>query len=579
MTLEVLICTFNERVLQVPSILLPEADGVCYLVSFQYSDESYLKLLDEVNFRRTDVKVVTLKGKGLSANRNNALTHAKGDVLLIADDDVRYRPEYFERILQRFEENETLDIACFQAKTLDGKPLHHYADYSFTYHTQPRGTYFLSIEIAVRRTESLPRFNERYGICSDYLASGEEEVFLNDAFQKRLKIQYFPEVIVETNADTTGRKLFTDKAVQRSKGAVLCHMYGPVSAWLRCLKYILTQPWQGSRFQGLKEMTKGIVYEKQAPKLKVQGSPQVSLIIPYYNREEYFSRTLRSVAALSYRPLQIILVDNGSTDNSSQLAEQFKKRYQTKNFQIELLQEIKQGAAAARNKGLESAQGEYVYFFDSDDEMSDGFLEDAVSMAQSENLDLVAAVTRMVHPNGNEEVRRYGYSCSVAHQIVTGMLSTQSIFFKTTFLQRIGGWNENLLYWNDWELGLRVLLSHPKMKWLKGQAFHRIYLHDDSITGPSFHEAFSKICTAFSEAEKDLVMINDTSAWVALCYREALVAGHLFHEGYYEQAEQCFNLSKNYSLKYFPKHIGYWLYRYTRKGCKAGWRFALFFLN
>ena len=100
---------------------------------------------------------------------------------------------------------------------------------------------------------------------------------------------------------------------------------------------------------------------------------RVSIIIPYYNRERLLERTLRSVKRQTYRPVEIILVDNASTDHSAAVARRFKEEAED-GMTVHLLRENTPGAAAARNCGLRAAQGEYVYFFDSDDELSEDFL-------------------------------------------------------------------------------------------------------------------------------------------------------------------------------------------------------------
>jgi glycosyltransferase involved in cell wall biosynthesis len=260
MTLEILICTIDEGAASVPQILLPQRKDVRYLVSMQYTDEKYLRLLDVPELHRTDVTLTTLAGRGLSRNRNHAFRHATGDVMLLADDDVRYENDYFDRILSHFEADTTLDIACFQALGPDGAPVRNYAPRSFDYAQQPRGSYFCSWEIAVARRKGLPRFDERFGLGSDFLASGEEEVFLFDAYRCGFHIQYFPDVVVRTDPDTTGTRFDTDAAVQRSKGAVLCMMHGPVGAFARCLKVAVKRPSLPHRLDALREMGRGILY-------------------------------------------------------------------------------------------------------------------------------------------------------------------------------------------------------------------------------------------------------------------------------------------------------------------------------
>ena len=238
MTLEVAVCTINGSLAHVPDILLPEREDVTYLVAWQCTDASFASLATDSRLLRKDVRLVKTDSTGLARNRNVALEHATGDILLIADDDVRYEDIYFDRIIRTFQDYPSLDIACFQACSYDGKSLRDYASHTFAYADQPRGTYFISFEIALRRSAGIPSFDERFGLGAPFLGAGEEEVFLWQAHRHGLNIQ-------------------------RAKGAVLCLMHGPVGAWLRCLKYVLyTSPFP-RRFSALREMTRGIKYISQ----------------------------------------------------------------------------------------------------------------------------------------------------------------------------------------------------------------------------------------------------------------------------------------------------------------------------
>lgn len=263
MTLEIAICTLNEGLLHVLDILLPERDDVCYLVAWQCTDVSFDNLADDPRLIRDDVRIVRTESKGLARNRNVAFENARADILLIADDDVRYENVCFDHVIRTFQNNPSLDIACFQACTYEGKPIRNYASHPFQYADQPRGTYFISFEIAVRRASSLPSFDERFGLGAPFLGAGEEEVFLWEAHRRGLNIQYFPLVVVRTDPQTTGMRMATDASVQRAKGAVLCLMYGPFSAWLRCFKFVYFCSHFPHPHSALREMTRGIKYIRQ----------------------------------------------------------------------------------------------------------------------------------------------------------------------------------------------------------------------------------------------------------------------------------------------------------------------------
>lgn len=89
----------------------------------------------------------------------------------------------------------------------------------------------------------------------------------------------------------------------------------------------------------------------------------LSVIIPVYNVEKYLDRCIRSVIRQSYENLEIILVDDGSTDNSPNLCDEWIKR----DERIRVIHKINGGLSDARNAGLEVARGELITFVDSDD--------------------------------------------------------------------------------------------------------------------------------------------------------------------------------------------------------------------
>lgn len=260
MTLQLLICTINEGIRRIPSMLLPERDDVKYLVSWQKTGTVSVELPEELT-QRADVEVYTLDGRGLAVNRNNALRHATGDILLLADDDSSYKPEYFDIILRTFRRYVHADIICFQAIDRSGNYLKRYSAKPWTYAQRPRGTHISSVEIAFRRSTSLPLFDERFGLGSKYLACGEEEIFLHEAFLGGKKIIFIPETIVETDPNTTGKRFLTFAAARRAKGAVLCYLHGPVGATLRATKYCFSLPGDHSlarRTQFYRDMIAGI---------------------------------------------------------------------------------------------------------------------------------------------------------------------------------------------------------------------------------------------------------------------------------------------------------------------------------
>ena len=208
-TLDILISTIDDGILKVPAMLLPERADVRYIVSVQHTiPQSLINVPAPLTYRQ-DVKIGFPEGKGLSRNRNNALRMSDADICLIADDD---------------NQNPDADIITFQAETYQGEPLHPYP-----------APYICSQEITLRRESVLSRnvfFDERFGLGSQLLCAGEEDVFIYDARKAGLNVIYVPQVIVRTDEFTTGCKFLTDKCMQITKGAAFRHIFGvPGAVW------------------------------------------------------------------------------------------------------------------------------------------------------------------------------------------------------------------------------------------------------------------------------------------------------------------------------------------------------------
>lgn len=127
--------------------------------------------------------------------------------------------------------------------------------------------------------------------------------------------------------------------------------------------------------------------------------PKVSVIIPVYNAQEYLERCLDSVCGQSLQEIEIICVDDCSSDSSLEILQKYAKNY--KNLII-LHLEKNGGESAARNAGLALAKGEYLAFVDNDDELDLNFLEKLYQKAVEKNADIVKGEAMEIDCNGKK---------------------------------------------------------------------------------------------------------------------------------------------------------------------------------
>ena len=123
-------------------------------------------------------------------------------------------------------------------------------------------------------------------------------------------------------------------------------------------------------------------YKNKENNLKID----LSIIIPVYNREDFLPYCLDSIEENKTQYCyEIIAIDDGSTDNSIKILEDYSKKYKN----IKVIKEPNQGAASARNNGLNHATGKYVAFIDSDDYISNDFIEKLLTIAMNNDCDIV----------------------------------------------------------------------------------------------------------------------------------------------------------------------------------------------
>ena len=128
------------------------------------------------------------------------------------------------------------------------------------------------------------------------------------------------------------------------------------------------------------------------------GCPLVSVVIPVYNKERFLPDALLSFNEQTYKNIEWIIVDDGSTDASSDICRSWRAR----RGYIRLIKKENGGASSARNEGLRHARGEYVLFCDADDAQDPGAIEALVAAALSERADVVLSAIKRINQDGDE---------------------------------------------------------------------------------------------------------------------------------------------------------------------------------
>ena len=196
--------------------------------------------------------------------------------------------------------------------------------------------------------------------------------------------------------------------------------------------------------------------------------PKFSVITATRNRCHVLWRAIQSVLAQTYPFFELLIIDDASSDKTSELIKQFKDprvRYFKLNKNV--------GGAAARNYGLRKARGELIAYLDDDNAWYPEFLE-SMRKAFEKNKNKVLVFCKknyrltLIEKNGKEvrvrdELtghRKYFDLKRLWHRRI--MIDTNSMCHRKNEIIKLGGWDEKLKFWEDWELTLRVSKKYPK---------------------------------------------------------------------------------------------------------------------
>ncbi|MCQ2378614.1 MAG: glycosyltransferase [Victivallaceae bacterium] len=210
-------------------------------------------------------------------------------------------------------------------------------------------------------------------------------------------------------------------------------------------------------------------------------SPAISVIVPVYNVAPYLPRALDSLLAQSFGDIEIICIDDASTDGSLQIL----RRYAERDARVKVIATAKNGGAArARNAGLEAATGKYVSFVDPDDAVSPAFYEVLYRLAEESGADLAKGLWEMIGSAGdrrvfgNGEIRRKGVWCFTFQWqsaiYAKRLLDTHCIRFADEIIK-----GQDVVFLN------RVTMSEPTPKIvLSDDVKYLYYLREDSLNAP-----------------------------------------------------------------------------------------------
>lgn len=194
---------------------------------------------------------------------------------------------------------------------------------------------------------------------------------------------------------------------------------------------------------------------KKVKSIPLEDSPLVSVVIPAYNAEEYIEETLQSVLTQTYKNIEVIVVDDGSTDRTLQIINKYKS-------DLMLITQKNKGVSVARNTAVDKAMGEWIAFIDADDIWFPKKIAEQVSQMGSENWSHTNSLYFGYNQDGNTKRSDLTpqFGGHVFEKLLTDNFITTStvLIKKKTFLQ-YGKFDVSLKALEDWKLWLEISLE------------------------------------------------------------------------------------------------------------------------
>ena len=292
----------------------------------------------------------------------------------------------------------------------------------------------------------------------------------------------------------------------------------------------------------------------------------VSVIIPTYNQEQTLLETLNSVFSQTYRPIELIVIDDGSSDNTKMIVNDFiRKHEEINNFKIYYFFQENRGASSARNKGLLESHGEFIQFLDSDDLLDEDKIHHQIIQAKH-NINSIICGNWMYFQtiNGDKVISHSNKIMDMSKDIITQWIEgiffpPHSLLWPRKIVIENGPWDESLTREQDGDYFIRAVLNDYSFKMVSSAAsYYRVYSKpNSSISTTSSVSAVSSRIRVISKLRYALIRKGKFSIYqqkIAEYYKNIAIT-YAFIDN--EIIEQCFEEYKNLSPKWSEKNLYY----------------------
>ena len=301
-------------------------------------------------------------------------------------------------------------------------------------------------------------------------------------------------------------------------------------------------------------------------------TPLVSIIIPVYNSEKYLREAILSALNQTYKSIELILVDDGSADNSLAIAKTFESEH------VKVFHQENKGAGAARNKGLQESSGEYIQYLDADDLLNTNKIESQIRLlkAYPQHLSACATVhfqdgtdpsallaTHDWYAEGTNNPADFLIKLYGGGHIgpdYGGMVTVHSWLSPKSVLDKAGPWNEELSLDDDGEYFCRALLASAGVIYSHdGIAYYRKFAAGYSLSSQKSYKGFaSSLKSNQLKTEYLLSHTDDARAKIAMSrvFWDNAFSFYPFYKDLSSEAEKkAISLDPVYQYKPYEKGV------------------------
>jgi glycosyltransferase involved in cell wall biosynthesis len=182
------------------------------------------------------------------------------------------------------------------------------------------------------------------------------------------------------------------------------------------------------------------------------NSPKISVVIPCFNNENTILETIESIVKQDYSCIEIIIVNDGSTDDTNQAVDKYIKKNDINN--IILINQSNSGPSISRNNGASCATGEYLLFLDADDKIAVNYISKCINHLENDHL-LNIVYSEAAYFGAKKGIWKLP-DFDLQNFLVLNCIPISAVIRKNIF-QKVGGFDENLSYTEDWELWIRIV--------------------------------------------------------------------------------------------------------------------------